>query len=171
MLAKKEVDDRDLTEDAAYAYFKIVSILGMLSLEHLGHIPLLSTTQTDPAILLSLLSFTDPKDLWTCPKAHALALQILSQNESQLRSQGFIGGYILTDYLRPLFSKSNPSGITSRGRKSINPDPRPSYDTSRSDPASKPWKFKYISAITIFNWVVTNAEVGVHFTPLSFRKF
>lgn len=157
---QKISDDLERAKRAACEYYRFISVLGMLVIERLDVLTVDLTARKDPAILLSLLSFTDSDDLWTCSDAKALALELLSRNDSQFRSQGFIKEYLLGDYLQPLFSKSKPNGITSNGRRSVNPNSRPAYDASQFDPSSKPWKFQNLSAVTVFSWVVTNIEVS-----------
>ncbi|EAA32531.3 hypothetical protein GE21DRAFT_6288 [Neurospora crassa] len=142
---------------AADAGFKVLELLASRGPENLDN----------PAVLVTLIAYTNPAEEWTTPELAARATLILQQHldsaeKSNPKKQGFITTHILPIYLRPLFSRSSPSQplITPSGRPSAygqNPDARPSGlpdDSSKT----KPWKFVDLRAITVFDWAVSEAD-------------
>ncbi|RDW69699.1 hypothetical protein BP6252_08719 [Coleophoma cylindrospora] len=110
-------------------------------------------------VLLSLIAFTDKRDVWTSQKSLSNAQAILSRCSEQIKSKEFLVDFLLKETIRPLFSKSKPAAITSTGRKAMPTSAPPRrFETADMDPANKPWKFKDLWAITVFNWIVDHTE-------------
>ncbi|KAK6827627.1 hypothetical protein PG987_010968 [Apiospora arundinis] len=67
----------------------------------------------------------------------------------------FITDTLLTQHLRPLFSKSRPATVTASGRKAAfveAPDA-----AMLEDRAAKAWKYTHVYAVTVFDWAVRAA--------------
>jgi hypothetical protein len=113
----------------------------------------------DPKILISLITYTSPNDPWTTQTTTQLAKHLLTLYTSQIRSQEFILA-VLNTFIRPLFSHSKPSTITSTGRKAMpSSAPIPRYDAA-AEKTSKPWKYEAVYAVRVFAWAVENAPVS-----------
>jgi hypothetical protein len=122
----------------------------------------------DPKILISLIAYTSPSDPWTTPTTIQLAKYLLNLYTSQTHSQDFILT-LLNAFIRPLFSHSKPSTITSTGRKAMpSSAPPPRYDAA-AEKTSKPWKYEAVYAFRAFAWAVENAPVGYLSPSMSFR--
>ncbi|RDW80823.1 hypothetical protein BP5796_05521 [Coleophoma crateriformis] len=110
-------------------------------------------------VLLSLIAFTDKRDVWTSQKSLSKAQAILSRCSEQVRSKEFLVDFLLRETIQPLFSKTKPAAITSTGRKAMPTSAPPRrFETADMDPANKPWKFKDLWAVTVFNWIVDHTE-------------
>ncbi|KAK8033583.1 poly polymerase protein [Apiospora marii] len=80
----------------------------------------------------------------------------------------FITDSLLTQHLRPLFSKSRPATVNPSGRKAAFVEEQPS--TVLEDRATKPWKYAHVYAVTVFEWAVTNAANSTTTTSPSSSK-
>jgi hypothetical protein len=114
----------------------------------------------DPTLLLSLLAYTDIEDPWASEATQKLALELLSMHQTQLLANRFIVDYVLIGFVRPLFSNSKPPAVTPQSRKALNPMPKEYRSSGEQDPSNKPWKFRDVYTVTVFRWVVTNADVS-----------
>lgn len=131
----------------------------------------LSSTQPpdlDPQILLSLLAFTNARDPWTIPSTLTSAKSLLSKHSGQLSSADFVIKFLIQSFIRPLFSKSKPSAITSTGRKAMETSAPPKkIDFNELDQSSKPWKYDAVYAVTVFGWAAEN--VSVSYVPITYK--
>ncbi|TVY64214.1 Uncharacterized protein LSUE1_G007653 [Lachnellula suecica] len=132
--------------------------LGLQSLQILiSQLSSLRPSTLDPKILLTLIAFTSPADPWTTPTTTQLSSSVLALYTTQTHSEDFILRSILNTIIRPLFSLSKPSTITSAGRKAMpSSGPLPKHDVA-AERSSKPWKYETIYAIRIFSWAIENA--------------
>lgn len=143
---------------------------GEAGIEIIERLMLLDTQaapKLDNQTLLSLIAFTDKGDPWTVQNSISRVQAILFQCKEQLESKGFLVDFLLRDTIRPLFLKSKPAAITATGRKAMPTSAPPRrFEAADMDPANKPWKFKNVWAITVFSWVVEQAEVRDVFPSL-----
>lgn len=113
-----------------------------------------------PSALLSVVAYTNTQDSWTSDAAAGIAHHLLQSQFSQEvtgkpSKAEFIADALLTQHLRPLFSKSRPATVNVSGRKAAFVEEQPS--TVLEDRATKPWKYAHVYAVTIFEWAVTHA--------------
>lgn len=113
-----------------------------------------------PEVLLSLAACTDTADPWTSESTKELAMQLLHRHQQQYLSDTFMVEYVLKGFVLPLFSNSKPSTVTSQGRKALTPALNDRYRPNDLDIAGKPWKFREVSAVTVFGWTVRLADVS-----------
>jgi len=116
--------------------------------------------QVDLNVLLSIIAYTDAEDPWTTGTAQQMAERILSYHQKQLISHEFIIEHILVGSIRPLFSDSQPSSVTSQGRKAINQTIHKPHHLRDSGPFKKPWKFRAVSAMAVLRWAIRNMDVS-----------
>lgn len=149
---------------AAVAEWKFASVLALKSMGLLKSYDLIRGEITNSAVLLSLLAFTRPTDIWNSMLAHEIATEILNRHSQDALSEVFIINYVLKGFIRPLFSKSRPDTITTQGRKAPNENVvnQRFKQSSDLDPATKPWKYRDIHAATVFSWAVGVADVSRH---------
>ncbi|KAK0666672.1 hypothetical protein QBC41DRAFT_325278 [Cercophora samala] len=136
---------------------KATSVIGLQCLEAIDNVFNPSTLDDDT--LLTLIAYSHPDENWSEDpiKTAKLAAAILKTYPFPNKAD-FITSKVLQSYLRPLFSKSKPSTITSSGRKA-------EYQTDNSrdgipddTAATKPWKFTDLRSIPVFSWAVTEAD-------------
>ncbi|KAI5861634.1 hypothetical protein GGS23DRAFT_598410 [Durotheca rogersii] len=120
--------------------------------------------------LLCIAAFTDAADAWTtdasCTLASALLLPLTSPEHRYCQAgqlANFIADTVLTGFLRPLFSRSRPAGITSTGRRDAyaDRDGEGRYDDThlgRETADVKPWKYARRYAVAVFSWAVRHAD-------------
>lgn len=151
-------NDSSANRGKAIRQVKIASNLGLNVICRL--LELQPVDKLDQRILLSILAFTDPRDPWTTPASAEIAGKLTERFQSQLAPSGFIVEFILKDFVRPLFSKSKPQSITTQGRKAMfRTGPRKQLEIADIDPANKPWKYKDVYAVTVFQWALEHINV------------
>lgn len=147
--------------EKARAGWRFTSVFALKSIKLLISYGLIPEANTMSEILLILLAFTQLGDTWNSKPAYEISMDILDHQSRELVSGTFIVDYVLKGFIRPLFAKSTPRTVTSQGRKA--PDEtlgnRIAEVASSPDAISKPWKCKDIHAVTVFEWVVTRADV------------
>lgn len=133
-----------------------LAILRTLQEEH--HVTL------DPRVLLTITIYTSVQDPWmlaeTAPMARAILDEALADND---KKTSLITSTILSDFLRPLFSKSRPATVTASGRKAEFVETT-RYSGSLNDPSeleTKPWKHAHRYAISVFEWAVQNSDEAI----------
>jgi Protein of unknown function (DUF2454). len=143
--------------------------LSNLGIEALDELLAISDNEVkfDEETLITILAFTDQeKDDWNPsenPETTARATRILEQ---QLQSNSgakdsFITEIILQRYLRPLFSRSKPTSITSSGRKAEYIDSIRRGENIPDDTSlTKPWKYTDLRAVPAISWAVAQADVS-----------
>ncbi|RYP25512.1 hypothetical protein DL768_011476 [Monosporascus sp. mg162] len=130
-----------------------LKILSKLRAEH--HIKLSAAT------LISITAFINTEDPWTTTESASLARELLEvcfQPQSQEQRTKFITEDILSNFLRPLFSKSRPATVTASGRKAEFVEPSRYDNASAEAEARKPWKYGQRYAITVFEWAVLQSD-------------
>ncbi|PMD29993.1 hypothetical protein L207DRAFT_642083 [Hyaloscypha variabilis F] len=133
---------------------------GTLGLRSLNFLHALTPPSLDPpppidnAILLSVLTFTNDEDPWTTSSARSQALNFLSHYTSQTHSSSFLITYLLQSVIRPLFSKSRPSTITSSGRKAMPSSLPPKHHDFTAEQTSKPWKYSAPYSLALLEFAV-----------------
>lgn len=122
----------------------------------------LSLSLTQPS-LLTITVFTHESDFWTTPDTLALATALLETQvqapKKEKAKKTLIKDTILQGFVRPLFSCSKPSGITTSGRKAVYEDSDNRESLTDDTPEAKPWKYSVPYAITVFEWAVVNSDV------------
>ncbi|TVY54403.1 hypothetical protein LCER1_G003877 [Lachnellula cervina] len=105
----------------------------------------------DPKVIITLITFSSTMDPWTTPALLSLSTSILSLYTPQTHSQDLILN-LLNTFIRPLFSHSKPSTITSSGRKAMpSSAPLPKHDVA-AERTSKPWKYETVGKSYSQNW-------------------
>ncbi|KAK4640435.1 hypothetical protein QC761_602910 [Podospora bellae-mahoneyi] len=149
---------------ALNTHCKATSTIGLQCLEAIDNV--FNPPTLDDDTLLTLIAYSHPDQNWSDDptKITKIAAAILKTYPFPNKTD-FITSTILLSYLRPLFSKSKPSTITSSGRKA-------EYQTDNSrdgipddTAATKPWKFTDLRSIPVFSWAVTeanNALISTH---------
>ncbi|KAK8080862.1 hypothetical protein PG997_008680 [Apiospora hydei] len=154
--------DNDDDDDPASAARKQFLFKGELGLNILHTLTTHHPFTLSPSALLSVVAYTKPQDSWTSDTSADTARSLLQSQFSQeppagkkLNKADFITDTLLTQHLRPLFSKSRPATVTASGRKAAFVEEQPS--TVLEDKAAKAWKYSHVYAITAFEWAVTAA--------------
>ncbi|KAH8202972.1 hypothetical protein TruAng_002806 [Truncatella angustata] len=106
-------------------------------------------------------TYSNAHDPWSSSSSAAVAHSIL---DKQLPDKGkkiaLITSTIISNFLRPLFSKSRPATVTASGRKAEFVETS-RYAGSFNDPSEqdlKPWKHSYRYAISVFEWAVSKSD-------------
>ncbi|KAK1727390.1 uncharacterized protein BDZ83DRAFT_202639 [Colletotrichum acutatum] len=117
----------------------------------------------DDQDLIVIAAYTDRKRTWTTVNAELYAREILKRSLDDVRKQAFITSVVLEGFIRPIFSRTSSSRITSTGRKAHFADDSQDRFTAGSiadTDDAKPWKTTQAHAITVFSWVVEHSNVG-----------
>jgi hypothetical protein len=111
--------------------------------------------------VLTVISFTGPKDPWTTQEACDLAGALMTEQLAHHQDLSTLNEGILKGYLRPLFSKSKPKAVTASGRKAAFPEEDDTHRGLMDETKEvKPWKYVDHRATTVFQWVVSTATVS-----------
>ncbi|RYO80948.1 hypothetical protein DL762_007385 [Monosporascus cannonballus] len=135
---------------------------GTLGLKILSRIRAKHRITLSPSTLISITAFVNTEDPWTTIESASLAPELLDerfQSQSQEQRNKFITEDILSDFLRPLFSKSRPATVTASGRKAEFVEPSRYDNASAEAEARKPWKYGQRYAITVFEWAVSQSDL------------
>lgn len=153
-----------LTPDEV-AKFHAMSQSGILLLSRLQNLKPLSNDESIVTILTCLASFTDLSDPWTYPKARDHACS-LSEDYAAAGNLSSVVTGLLQERIKPLFARTKNSAITQQGRKAI--DPLSSATTAHSDldGEAKPWKYRDVYIVTVFQWVLKHLDVRTIIKPL-----
>jgi len=120
------------------------------------------TTYSDQ-VLFTIIAYgsTGLDQPWASSETTAAAEKTLSQQMQHHDRREFIVETILKGYIRPLFSKSRPTGITESGRKAAYAADGSAFQGLESEtPEMKPWKYIDLRAITVFGWALQEAIVS-----------
>ncbi len=120
----------------------------------------LSQEPVDPDALLSIIAYTDVEDSWTPEATQREAERVLDYHKEQLKTHDFLVEHVLVGFIRPLFSNSRTTSVTSQGRKALSQTVQKPYNLRGQDESKKPWKFKEVSAMTVLRWAISNMDVG-----------
>lgn len=137
-----------------------MSSVGILLLSHVQKIYPLSPDQSIVGLLTSLVSFSDLNDPWTCTRAREQARSLVEYYVGH-RELSTLLTQLLQERVKPLFARSKNPAITQQGRKAI--DPLPSNATAHSglDAETKPWKYRDVYIVTVFQWILTRLTVRI----------
>ena len=109
-------------------------------------------------LVQALASFTELRDPWTTDACKDLADSLLEQCiKSSQNVQAFIIR-LLREKVKPLFAKSKNPNVTEAGRKAISPLPVP-IEHSIDETALKPWKYRDVYIVTVFEWSLKYLDV------------
>ena len=114
-----------------------------------------------------LASFSDPTDALTTPQISSQAAFLLEKHVDPIQLPSLLHS-LLQNRIKPLFARSKNPAITSQGRKAI--DPLPSNDNLHSDldAENKPWKYRDVYIVTLFQWVLMQLDVCIVPESVSF---
>ncbi|KAK6075974.1 poly polymerase protein [Seiridium cupressi] len=148
------------SEDAS-AEWQSIAIKGEVGLRILKVLCELHKLVLDSKALLAITAYSSTQDSWTLSTSAATAQSILEKQFSTKEEKAnFIISEVLTAFLRPLFSKSQPATVTASGRKAEFVE-NVRFAGSFNDPSDselKPWKYAHVYAISIFEWAVLQAD-------------
>jgi hypothetical protein len=119
----------------------------------------LSQEQVDSNALLSIMAYTDVEDPWTLEATQEAAEQVLGYHQKQLKTHEFVVEHVLTGFIRPLFSGSQTTSVTSQGRKAITQAVQKPHHLHNLDESKKPWKFREVYAMAVLRWAIRNMDV------------
>jgi hypothetical protein len=132
-------------------------------IEHLDTHFLTRGKRIDEDILLSWIAYTNVDDPWTSKALQEKAGELLNRHQEQLLTPDFIVDYVLTGFIRPLFSSSRAPVITSQGRKAISASSISLHPANNLDSSSKAWKSHGVHAVAVFEWAVGHMDVGNYY--------
>ncbi|OLN97322.1 hypothetical protein CCHL11_01111, partial [Colletotrichum chlorophyti] len=119
----------------------------------------------DDTDLISVAAYVDSDDTWTTEQAAASARDILHHAfaKSDDIKYVFIVSTLLQNFIRPIFSRTTSSRITSSGRKAYYANDNQEDGIGRelvtgSVNDMKPWKGVQLHAITVFAWAVDESD-------------
>ncbi|RYP89249.1 hypothetical protein DL770_004468 [Monosporascus sp. CRB-9-2] len=150
-----EPPDQDNTN-----YSELVS-RGTLGLKILSKLRAKHHIKLGASTLISITAFINTEDPWTTTESASLDRELLDecfQPQPQEQRTKFITEDILSNFLRPLFSKSRPATVTASGRKAEFVEPSRYDNASAEAEARKPWKYGQRYAITVFEWAVLQSD-------------
>ncbi|KAK1635246.1 hypothetical protein BDP81DRAFT_377328 [Colletotrichum phormii] len=131
------------------------------ALDILSSLVLRFSPSLDDQNLIAIAAYTDRKETWTTVEAELYAKEILSHSLDDAQKHAFLNSVVLERFIRPIFSRTSSSRITSTGRKAHFADDSQDRFTpgvfADTDDA-KPWKTTQVHAITIFSWAVEQAD-------------
>lgn len=163
-------DDLKNSRSQRIRHCRAVCKLGLQALEEL--IKLNNSGRLSDNVLLTILAFTDKSQDWAAPETAAIAARLLDQQfgTSGSSQEQFITDSILQGYLRPLFSRSKPSSITTSGRKAEYIDGSAARGQNIPDDTAqtKPWKYIDLRAIPAITWAVNQADASSSSLGVSF---
>jgi hypothetical protein len=137
-----------------------VGILGLQCLQFLNTANEPAQITLDPQMLISVIAFSSPRDSWTTATSLSIATSIISSFTAQISSTEFIIKFLIQGVIRPVFSKSKPTAVTSTGRKAMSSSTPRNFDpVADLDPANKPWKYACPYSITVFERAICSSSV------------
>ena len=132
--------------------------MGLILLSNLEISDIPSNEGLSVDILICLSSYSDASDPWTSLEAQKQALDLLNK----LDHLPTYYTNVLRDRIKPLFAMSKNPAVTPQGRRAI--DPLPSNYTALidADAEIKPWKYRRIYLITVFQWILGQLNVSLY---------
>ncbi|OHF01408.1 hypothetical protein CORC01_03164 [Colletotrichum orchidophilum] len=111
--------------------------------------------------LIVVAAYTDCREAWTTVNAELYAREILGHSMDSDQKHAFINSAVLERFIRPIFSRTCSSRITSTGRKAHFADD--SQDGFASNVISvtddaRLWKTTQTHAVTVFSWAVEQCD-------------
>lgn len=108
---------------------------------------------------MSLIAYSS-RDSWSTDEISNLVAELMEEKSDQLHSSTFIIDHILQKFIRPSFSRSRPTTVTETGRKAMpSSEPSKHFDIA-AEKRNKPWKYRDVYAVTVFEWAVENSMVS-----------
>jgi len=136
-----------------------LSLHGLLLLSHLQKLAPLSSKDSKTAVYTCLASFGDDSDPWTSSEAGKLA-RSLAEDMVVPEKISEVLHALLQEKIRPLFAKVKNPAVTQQGRKAIDPLPIDTTAHSDRDVEAKPWKYRDMYIVTVFQWVLKHLNVS-----------
>jgi len=119
--------------------------------------------------MLSCIVYSS-RDPWAGSSVSKIATNHISKHKERIYSREFIVDFLLQAFIRPIFSSSRPSTITSTGRKAMpSSAPVKSLDVG-AERRNKPWKYDTVYAVTVLEWAVLNSTVSYTCSVFPFCK-
>ncbi|KAI9800317.1 MAG: hypothetical protein M1833_003431 [Piccolia ochrophora] len=158
LLPYSDFEERPPKDDKALSQFHELSRLSVHNLDRLDLLLPLSHYPRYSSLIKVLACFTDTRDSWTGNDTQKLVTAFLARYQSLLRQEEVLVEECLQRAVRPAFSSSRPSTVTSQGRKAMfrSAEGQSSFIDETS---SKPWKFGAAYTVTLFQWVLQNLLV------------
>lgn len=114
---------------------------------------------------MTLIALGERIDPWTTEEAADKAKEIANGEIAYFAGAEaalWVTKNVLNEYLRPLFEKSKPAGVTSSGRPAAYSNSeeaeRGLSDESRK---TKPWKYEDLRSISVLSWTIQWANVSL----------
>lgn len=136
-----------------------MSLHGLLLLSHLQKLAPLSSHESRTAVYTCLASFSDDSDPWTSSQAGDLARSLAEEIIVPEKISEVLHA-LLQEKIRPLFAKVKNPAVTQQGRKAIDPLPIDTTAHSDMDVEAKPWKYRDMYIVTVFQWVLKHLDVS-----------
>lgn len=133
-----------------------MSSTGLIVLSQLEKVSSLSEDEDILALFVCLASFTYEDDPWNCRRVQQKALALINTYLKPTLLPRILTR-LLSDWVKPLFAKSRSSAITPQGRKSIKSLPTNTH--SDFDIEAKPWKYRKMYIVTVFQWILKQLNV------------
>ena len=109
-------------------------------------------------LVQTLASFTQSRDSWTSAACKDQADSLLERSIKPLQNIQALITRLLREKVKPLFAKSKSPNVTEAGRKAISPLPVP-IEHSIDETALKPWKYRDVYIVTVFEWTLKQLDV------------
>ena len=139
-----------------------IYVVGIRLLSHLRRIGDAHGNEATPELITCLSSFTHVEDPWTNQASQTEASDLLVHYKRTFTSKTEeslpLLTKLLTDIVKPAFTKSKNSAITPAGRKAISTLP-PRIEASIDESKLKPWKYDQVYIVTVFDWVLKQLDV------------
>lgn len=136
-----------------------MSLHGLSLLSHLQEIIPLSSQVSRTAVYTCLTSFSEDSDPWVSSEAEDLARSLAEDIVVPEKISEVIYA-LLQEKIRPLFAKVKNPAVTQQGRKAIDPLRIDTTAHSDMDVETKPWKYRDMYIVTVFQWVLKHLDVG-----------
>jgi hypothetical protein len=137
---------------------RAIALEGLIILSQLRKSAVLSPEEPDIAVLTSLAAFSDENDTWNEPRAQKQASLLIEDYVKSGHLPALLTSMLET-HVKPRFSKSKNPAITQQGRRAIDPVPSNAALHGDLDAGSKPWKYRDVYAVTVFQWVISHLSV------------
>lgn len=151
-------DERQVLTQGEMRRLCEMGVKGLNILSHLHQNFPVTNDESTVHLLTCLASYTDLSDRWTSLEARNLSQALLEDYEKSERLPAILTD-LLKERVKPLFAKSKNPAITPQGRKAIDPLPNNDFAHSDLDAVAKPWKYRDVYIITVFQWIVGQVDV------------
>lgn len=136
-----------------------MSLQGLSILSHLQKLAPFSSNESSIALYTCLASFSDDSDPWTSSKATEEARSLAEDSVVSENIPGVLHA-LLQERIKPLFARSKNPAVTQQGRKAIDPLPINATVHSDMDVEAKPWKYRDMYIVTVYQWVLKRLDVS-----------